>query len=180
MEDFMRIRMLTALVAILGLGLACEEQQTAEERGEMAEPVVDLAAEEEAIRALGDRYEQAFAAKDTEALSTMWTDDPVWILHDGTEQSGAQAIQDAYTRDFAATTTQTFEINPTKTVVASSGDVAYETGTYTVRGTLSDGTAMEQRHRYLVTFRKENGQWKLAHGMDTAPLEPVGDVPSGR
>jgi uncharacterized protein (TIGR02246 family) len=181
----MRIRTLTALLAVAGLALACE-QQTAEEGGETMEaadtmqPAVDVAAEEQAIRDLADRYEQAFAAKDIEALSTMWVDDAVSIQHDGTEFSGGQAIRDSYTKQFEATNTQSFEINPTQTVVASSGDVAYEVGSYMVRGTSTEGATIEETHRYLVTFRKENGEWKLAYGMDSAPLAPEGGAPEGR
>jgi uncharacterized protein (TIGR02246 family) len=180
----MRIRTLTTLLAAAGLALACE--QPAQETGETTETAdttrqtVDVAAEEEAIRGLADRYETAFGAKDVEALSTMWVDDAVSIQHDGTEFSGTQAIRDSYTTDFEGTSTQSFEINPAETVVASSGDVAYEIGTYTVRGTTTDGTPIEQTHRYLVTFRKDGGEWKLAHGMDTAPLAPEGGAPSGR
>ena len=174
----MRIRRLTTLLALAGLALACE-QRAAEETGETVEttePTVDVAAEEEALHALADRYENAFAAKDVEALSAMWTDDAVWIRHDGTEVSGGQALRDAYTQQFAATGTQTFQVDPVETVVAESGDVAYERGTYTVRSTTADGTPIEETYRYLVTFRKEDGDWKLAYAMDTAPLAAAGET----
>jgi uncharacterized protein (TIGR02246 family) len=181
----MRIRTLTALLAVAGLALACE-RQTAEEGGETMEsadtmqPAVDVAAEEQAIRDLADRYEQAFAAKDIEALSAMWVDDAVWIQHDGTEFSGGQAIRDSYTKLFEAMTTQSIEINPDDIVVASSGDIAYVVGSSVMRGTSTEGATIEETHRYLVTFRKDNGEWKLVYVMDTAPLAPEGGAAEGR
>ncbi|MFN2421047.1 MAG: SgcJ/EcaC family oxidoreductase [Gemmatimonadota bacterium] len=181
----MRIPTLTALLAVAGLALACE-QQTAEEGGETMgaadtmQPAVDVAAEEQAIRALADRYEQAFSAKDIEALSTMFGADAVWIQHDGVELSGVEGIRESYTQSFVGTTTQEVEINPDDTVVAASGDVGYEIGSTTVRGTTMDGATIEETRRYVVTFRKEDGAWKLVYGMDSAPLAPEGGAPEGR
>ena len=171
----MRFRTLIALFATAGFVLACE-QQAADETGEMTDPTVDVAAETEAIHALADRYEQAVGAADVETLGTLWTDDATWTTHDGNQLVGNQAIRDQYTQDFAAMSTPTMEINPAETVVASSGDVAWESGTYTIRGTLTDGTAVEQTHRYLVTFEKADGEWKLAQGMDTAPQGAAGET----
>jgi uncharacterized protein (TIGR02246 family) len=174
----MSIRTLISLLAVVGLALACE-QQPAEETGETMEPTkttVDVAAEEQAIHDSVDRYEQAWAAKDIEALSTMYVDDAVWIDNEGTELSGIQELRDEWTQHFANTTIQSAEINPTRTIVASSGDIAYEIGSYTVRGTMTDGTVLEETHRYLVTYRKDDGAWKLAYGMATAPLAPEGET----
>ena len=173
----MRIRSLTICLALAAMALACEQRAVEEgETVETTEPAVDVAAEEEALSALADRYEQVFAAKDIDGLTGLWTDDAVWVRHDGTEVSGTQALRDAYTQEFAGTSTQTFQVDPAETVVAESGDVAYERGTYTVRATTPDGSTIEETYRYLVTFRKENGEWKLASAMDTAALAAAGET----
>ena len=164
MRKFFLLAPLAALVFV-----ACEQQ--AAEQAATEEPVVDVAAEEQAVRALADSYEQSFAAKDPEALVGYYTPDAVWTAHDGTRTEGADGFRAQYTTMFASPGTATIEIEPETVVVAASGDVGYSTGTGTVTVTTTDGQTMSQTTAHIVTFAKgDDGQWRLTGGMDTAPL----------
>jgi uncharacterized protein (TIGR02246 family) len=168
----MRTLSTLAALGIVLLWTAC--QQAATEQGEATESVVDLAAEEQAIQDLGARYEQAIAAKDADALAAFYTDDAVWTTHDGTTIEGPDAIREFYQPVVTAEGTASMEIHREATVIAASGDVAHEYGSYTSTMTTPEGEASSQTVRYVVLFRKVDGEWKVAGGMDTAPIAPPG------
>ena len=61
---------------------------------------------------------------------------------------------------------------PDKVEVARSGDIAYDTGSYTVTMTGPDGKPMTQKGYYVDVWKKnEKGEWKVA--VDA----PVSDPP---
>lgn len=167
----MHLRTWAALLGMASFVLACQQasEQATTESPESA--AVDVAAEEEALHALADQYEQSFAARDANALAGYFTPDAVWIAHDGTRTEGAEGLLAQYTAMFESPGAATIDIQPERTVVAESGDVAYEVGSATVTATDPDGQALPpQTTQYLVTFAKgDDGQWKLTSGMDTAP-----------
>jgi len=169
----MRTLTTLATLATLMLGIACQEQP-ATEQAETTELAVDLAAEEQAIHDVAARYREAVAAKDADVLTAFYTDDAVWTAHDGTTIRGTDAIREFYQPMVTAEGTASMEIQPEATVIAASGDVAYEYGTTTSTMTSPEGEAMSQTARYVVLLRKVDGEWKLAGGMDTAPIAPEG------
>ena len=58
-------------------------------------------------------------------------------------------------------------------VIASSGDVAYEYGTFNLNfDTVPDNKHIDHDGGYLRTWRKENGQWVA----DIAFMRPFGDM----
>lgn len=170
----MRKFFLLAPLAALGF-LACEQQ--AAEQAATEEPVVDIAAEEQALNALAEQYEQNFAAKDGAALAGYFTEDAVWIAHDGTRTEGREAIQANYAGMAESPATMSIDIQPERYTIAASGDVAHEIGRATVTSTMPDGQTTTETTQYIVLFRKgDDGQWKLTGGMDTAPLAPEGEA----
>lgn len=166
----MQLRRWIALMGVAALAIAC--QQAADESGEMAE-TVDTAAEEQAIRDFEDRYEQALAAKDVDALAGSFTEDVVWTSHDGTTINGQDGIREFYRPMVESPDAASMEINPEAMVIAGSGDIGYEYGTYTTTVTPEGGQSSAATFRYVVLYRKDaDGQWRIAAGMDTAPLAP--------
>ena len=169
----MHLRRWAALLGVAAFVLSC--QQAAEEAGEMTEPG-DTAAEEQALDALADSYEQSFAAKDADALAGYFTTDAVWIAHDGTRTEGAEGIRALYTTMFESPGTVSIDIQPESRTIAASGDIGHEIGSVTVTATTPDGQATLQSNTYVVLFRKgDDGQWKLSGGMDTAPVAPTAE-----
>ncbi|MFN2383050.1 MAG: SgcJ/EcaC family oxidoreductase [Gemmatimonadota bacterium] len=176
----LRILKLTFLFIATGFFAFACSQEPAEETGAMDEEtvVVDVAAEEAAIEALADTYAQAVAAKDLETLVGLWTEDATATEYDGTVTAGHDGLRAYYTEQFSAEGTPSFEIVPDRRVVSSSGDVAYETGTYTFTMTGTDGATQSSSHGYAVGFRKIDGTWKLDFSFDTAPLVAGETVPA--
>jgi uncharacterized protein (TIGR02246 family) len=153
-----------AAVATLTLLVACQEQAT--EQGETTEPAVDVAAEEASIRTLGDTYEQAWNAGDVDAVIALYTSDATEIAHDGTTMPASESVRATAT----ANPGSTVSIDPDRTTVAASGDVAYETGTFTITATGPDGQPIAMTQRYLVAFKKVDDTWKADIVMSSAPL----------
>ena len=169
----MHMRTWAALLGMAAFAISCQQ---ASEQAATESPAVDVAAEEEALNALADSYEQEFAAKNVEAIVGFFTPDAVWIAHDGTRTEGADAMRAQYTTMFESPGESTIDIQPETIVVAASGDVAYTLGTGTVTATGPDGQTITQTTQHLVTFAKgDDGAWKVSAGMDTAPLAPAAE-----
>src|SRR5688500_5971184 len=131
-ELTMHLRTWAPLLGMAAFMISCEQ---ATEQAATESPAVDVAAEEQAIHALADRYEQEFAAKNVEAIVGMFTPDAVWIVHDGTRTEGAEGLRAQYTTMFGSPGDATIDIQPETIIVAASGDVAYSVGTATVTAT---------------------------------------------
>lgn len=172
-------RSFLCLLTTMALLVACQQRPPADETATMEEPVVDVAAEVEAINQTADRYEQAIAAKDVEALVAFYTDDAIWIAPDGTPTSGANAFRESLTETTSQPGTVAMEITPDRTVVASSGDLAYTIGTYTVTTTAPDGETVQEGHRYVVGLEKVGGEWKVDFVMESSPLVTGSAAPVG-
>ena len=153
------------LIPAAALVLAC--QQAATEQAETTEPAVDLAAEEQAIHALADGYEEAFSAGNVDAVLAMYTSDATENSPDGTAAPAADAVRTTMSQTPPGST---FTIEHEKTVISSSGDVAYDMGTFTIAGTGPDGQTFTETHRYLVGLEKVDGAWKLDATMSSMPV----------
>ena len=144
---------------VLALG-ACAAQSN---------PTIDLAAEEQAIRAVSMRWLQLEKSKDAAAIAALFTTDGVMYREDSDPATGAAAIQ--------AHLTKTYQQNPNEVVdwatdgveVAASGDFAVENGTWTVQNSGPSGTT-EDRGKYVTVFRKIDGAWKVAADMSISTV----------
>lgn len=175
----LRIPKLAFLFVLVGLFAFACSKEPADDAGALEEtPIVDVAAEEAALQALGDSYVQAVAAKDIDTLVNFWTEDVVGIAHDGTTMTGHEAIRASYTEQFSAEGSPSMEIVPERRAVASSGDLAYEIGTYTMTMTGADGAATSSSYRYVVGYQKIDGAWKVDFSMDSAPLPAAEAAPA--
>jgi len=120
------------------------------------------AADEAAIRAAVKDWSAAAQAKDPETFSSYYADDGVVMLAGIPDFNGKPAIRESIggmmqDPNFALS----FENE--KVVVARSGDLAYETGTYSL--TMSDARkkASTEKGHYVVVWRKQaDGGWKAA------------------
>jgi uncharacterized protein (TIGR02246 family) len=129
------------------------------------------AADEAAIRAAAKDWSAAAQAKDPEKFASFYADDAVLLLEGAPDPSGKAAIHEAAVGmmkdpNFALS----FESD--SVVAARSGDLAYETGSYSL--TMSDAKkkpATTKGH-YLVVWQKQaDGSWKALRDA------PVSDPP---
>jgi uncharacterized protein (TIGR02246 family) len=135
------------------------------------EPPDTRDADEAAIQAAVEEWSTAAQAKDAEKFASFYTEDAVLMMESAPDVHGITALREAmggmmqdphFSLSFAAD----------NVVVARSGDLAYETGSYTL--TLSDpeGNPSTQRGHYVDVWRKSaDGTWRVAVDV------PVSDPP---
>ena len=136
-----------------------------------AEPPDTRAADEAAIHAAGKAWSAAAEAKDPETFVSVYTEDAVLMLEDAPDMSGMAALREGITGmmqdpNFA------LSFAADKVVVARAGDIAYETGTYTMTMSDPEGNPATGNGSYVVVWEKQaDGAWKVV--LDA----PVSDPP---
>jgi uncharacterized protein (TIGR02246 family) len=131
------------------------------------------AADEATIRANIKEWSAAARAKDATKFVSYYADDGVVMLAGAPDISGIAAIREGIggmmqDANFALS----FEAD--NVVVARSGDLAYETGTYSMTMSRPDGKPAPEQGRYVVVWRKQaDGTWKVV--VDA----PSSDPPAG-
>ena len=132
---------------------------------------------ETAVRGLVEQWSAAAAAKDAEGFVSFYADDAVLILEDAPDFRGIEALREAiggmmqdpaFALAFAAD----------EVVAARSGDLAYETGAYTMTMSGPDGNPVSETGHYVAIWRKQaDGAWKVA--VDAPVSDPPEAAPAG-
>jgi len=160
------MRRFVAMVAVL-VAVGCAQRP--------AEPPDTRAADEAAIRASIREWSAAAQAKDAAKFVSFYADDAVVMMAGAPDISGIAAIREgiggmmqdpAFALSFAAD----------NVVVARSGDLAYETGAYTMSMTGPDNKPATEQGHYVVVWRKQaDGAWKVAVDapLSDPPAEPL-------
>lgn len=139
-----------------------------------AEPPDTREADEAAIRAAVKEWSAAAEAKDAEKFVSFYTDDGTLMREGAPNASGRQALLEGFAGMMQdpnfALSFQTDDV-----VVARSGDLAYETGSYSLTMSGPDGSPAPTNGHYVVVWRKtSDGSWKGA--VDA----PVSDPPAAQ
>jgi uncharacterized protein (TIGR02246 family) len=128
------------------------------------------AADEAALRALIKGWSASAQAKDAAKFVSVYADDAVVMLANAPDLKGIAAIREgvpAMMQDPAFALS--FEAD--EVVVARSGDLAYETGRYSMTMTGPDKKPATEKGHYVVVWRKEaDGTWKVV--IDTPVSDP--------
>jgi uncharacterized protein (TIGR02246 family) len=116
----------------------------------------------ESIESSNRAFAAAFLRGDAEAVAELYTEDAELLPPGAGAVAGRAAIAafwkgaiDAGVKDLVLATTE----------VESTGDLAWEVGT--VRIVANDGRVTEDR--YLVVWKRENGNWKLHRDIWNSP-----------
>ena len=136
-----------------------------------AEPPDTRAAEEATIHAAIEDWSAAAQAKDAEKFGSVYADDAVLMLEDAPDLTGAAAIREGI-KGMMQDPNFALSFEADSVVVARSGDLAYESGHYTM--TLSDAKkkpATETGHYVVVWQKQADGVWKVVRDV------PVSDPP---
>jgi uncharacterized protein (TIGR02246 family) len=121
---------------------------------------VDLAAEERAIREAGKAWLAAEVAKDVPKIASFYAEDAIEMPSNTPLMEGRAAIEQWYQAWLTpAGVAMTFETE--EVVVAASGDIAYERGTYRFTQDSPRG-ATEDVGKYLTIWKKVDGTWQVA------------------
>lgn len=146
-----------------------------------AAPAVDTAAEEAAIRAQVAVFNAALASYDDSTIVSLYAPDAVLLPPNQERLVGSEAIGN----NFAGLEPlkATLVLAPTGVVIAASGDLAVEEGTWTYSMPMADGSTYNDNGKYLETWKKVNGAWLIqydAWNSSTAPPAAPAAAPSAK
>jgi len=121
---------------------------------------VDIAGEKEAILKVMEMTVDAEKSQDADAAVKFFTDDVIVQPSDMPQIQGTQALYDLYTEFFKMPYTS-FDSKSTETIVAPSGDMAYDIG-WNLFVFEEPDDKVEVKGKYLAVMKKINGEWKIA------------------
>ncbi len=122
--------------------------------------VLDKTDEEQVIRTLDNEWVAAVARKDAAAVAAFYAPDGSVLPPNGPEARGTQAVAEFWSGLLALRNVQ-LTFAPTQVVVAQSGDIAYDIGTYALSFTTDKGPVKDSG-KYVVVWKKVNEHWKVA------------------
>lgn len=155
-----------AALALLALAVGCAQESEA--------PVVDLAAEEKAIWDRSAEWMQLAQSRDAAAIvNSIYLPDAV-TLFDGELRTGSDEIRAGMERELAAKPASTIAWTTTKVKVAAAGDLAWETGAFTMDPD-GPGEAPPVSGNFVTIWSKVDNAWRVAvdSGSAAKPSRPV-------
>ena len=163
-------RSMMSLIAFTAFALACAPAQA-------PPPPVDLAADEQAVRAISKQWLELDRAKDMASIAALFAEDGVLIRQQEEPIVGHAAIEAHMTKQQTENPTRVPDWSTERVEVAASGDLAVEYGTWSETGLGPNGTE-EDHGRYVTVFRKVNGAWKIAADASLSTEPEVAASPS--
>jgi uncharacterized protein (TIGR02246 family) len=106
-----------------------------------------------------ERFTAAFNGGDATSLAKLYTENAVLLPPDARRVDGRQEIQKFWQGAFdAGVTDMTIEIVESE----ARGDIAYETGAYSLKAPGEDGELVAVSGKYIVVWKRgADGQWRL-------------------
>ena len=132
--------------------------------------VVAAGADEAAIRAQSVNWEKAFNGGDAKALTALYADDALVLPPNAPGARGREAILALFNKDIADAKAAgaVFKLSP-KTDVGISGNLGWESGTYTV----TVKGAVVESGKFLSVSRKQKGKWLYVRDTWNADAPPA-------
>ena len=169
---------LSPLILVAG----CQPAGVETNRSAVATPtaeVINTAAIETELLRIENDWPRIIREKDTATAAKVMADDVVLIYPDGTVGNKEQDLKDI---GAGALTAESIEIADLKVHVIDN-DSAYATGrTVLTKAQFkpSDGPALNisGHYRFVDTFARRNGEWKLVAGANVPVRQPPGASPS--
>ncbi|MFN2421046.1 MAG: nuclear transport factor 2 family protein [Gemmatimonadota bacterium] len=156
-----------AVACLIGGTAACERELAPEIAAVTQLPdSAEVAAELEAIHALSDRYEVAFASGEPVRLLYHYTDGAVEIRYNGHVWSAEEGVT-ALLSELEPGATVSIESQ--YTVLSSSADVAYDVGRYRLHAATTEDS-LNETYRYVVGLKKVDREWRIDLMMISAPM----------
>lgn len=120
----------------------------------------DAAADEQAIRSTNERWLQLIRAKDAAAIAQLYAEDGAVMPTNEKAALGRESIEQWWNSSMQMPGYDlTFETD--QLLVSQAGDMALDRGTYRFAAT-PPGGAIDDSGKYVVVWRKVDGEWKVA------------------
>jgi uncharacterized protein (TIGR02246 family) len=117
---------------------------------------------EQQIRQVDKEWQAAFGTRDPKAIAQFYMENGVLLAPGAPMAQGREAIADSWKSTIMELKNFHLEFTPTKIDVASSGDLAYEIGTYSLAYQGEDDEQVHDKGKYVVVWKKADGNWKAA------------------
>ena len=132
-------------------------------------------ADETAIRAQTTSWMKAYNGGDAKAVAALYADDALLMPPGAPGVTGQKAILAFITKDIAGSKAAgaMFNVSP-KSDVGVSGDMGWESGTYTV----TIKAAVVESGKFLSVSRKKEGKWLYIHDTWNADASPAPPAPA--
>ena len=167
-----------ATTALLALLSACEPKAdgtAASGTTAMAGAVVptDPAEVRRAIEAANQRAAAAMIANDPAGAAVNYTDNAIAMMPGMAAMRGRAAIVDGFKQMGESMTLTAAAFNTDDVMIA--GDMAVETGTYTMSMTPKGGKSMDDKGKYLTVWKRQaDGSWKVERDINNTDMPPPG------
>ena len=125
------------------------------------------------LKALEERFNAAFKAKDVNAIMQFCVPDEslvVFDVHTPRQFNGAQAYRKDW-EDLFNQFSGPIEADISEMDVTAGGDVAYAHYIHHVVGTTKSGKKADTTVRVTDCFKKINGKWLIAHSHISVPVD---------
>ena len=151
---------MTLATALLATACAKKEEPKAEAPAEPAAPVVDLAAEEQAIRNRSGEWMNYANSRDAASIATkIFASDGV-LIADEKAHKGTAAIQAAMEAEMKANPKSLVSWTSDEVRVSTGGDFAMENGSFTFDPD-GDGRKPAVQGSFATTWAKADGEWRV-------------------
>lgn len=118
---------------------------------------------EAAIRSVADQYMKATLAGDAKAVAALYTEDAVEMPPNEPPIKGRTAIQQHYEKLLKGGKVSRFTLSHLE--ARSSGDIAYDVGTYDQSTTPTGGAEMPDTGKFVVILKRTGGTWRVAYAI---------------
>ena len=115
--------------------------------------------DEAAIRNADTEWSHAVEAKDLDKTTSFYAEDASAYPFNAPVAAGKDSIRQLWSHLFESPGFH-LQFAPTKVEVAKAGDMAYDAGTFELKMNGSDGSPKTTQGKYVVVWKKQNGQWK--------------------
>ncbi len=168
---FTRTLIAAAVAATLfTAGCAKKEEPKVEPKAEA--PAIDVAAEEQAIRNRSGEWMNYANSKDAASIANgIYSADAVTI-YDGTIRRGSAEIQAGMEESYKETPKALISWSSDQVKVASSGDLALETGNITLDPD-GEGKKPAVQGAFVTVWAKVDGQWRAIADAGTENAKPA-------
>jgi uncharacterized protein (TIGR02246 family) len=125
-----------------------------------AKAPVDQAAISAAIDSVNTMWTGAVAAKDSNAVASLYAEDAHLLPVNATRIDGREGIRQMWAGMFAMPGFDLRPVSNTK-IISEAGDLVVDLGTYEFSGTDPKGKPMHETGKYVTALKKVNGEWKI-------------------
>jgi ketosteroid isomerase-like protein len=166
-----RFGRVAGLVVVAGALVACAKPA--------AQPVVDVAADEAAIRAINPAWFAAHAKGDADAVAALYAEDAVVAAPGLPLGRGRAAIREMIAADIAASVAAGISFRGgASPEFGLSGDLGWESNTLMI---LDKSGATLDTGKYLTVYARRDGRWMIVRDMwnsDSPTAPPPTEAPA--